>query len=181
LRTGHVAKARADAAKAANTTRNRRRENMDQTPGRLCWFAWKMNAQLVLGPDIRVDDGKAGKIVGAASFFYDGAGVFENLIDRHGVHLPAIVVTGLDGVLQIPPGCLSRKIIRNDVAGTTLLFDPRQVRHRDPDGSVVDGEADVGGIGMPRRDSHHRPLPNAVKVFSGPAVGYFEVFIHDCF
>ena len=179
MRTGHVAKARADAAKAGNRTRNRRRENMDQTPGRLCWFAWKMNAQLVLCPDIRVDDRKAGKIVGAAGFFDNSIGVFQHFFDSHRVHLAPIVIARLNGVLQVASGRLRSQIVGNDIAGAPLVLDPGDVGHGDPDRLVIDGKADVSRVGVASSDGDDGPLPLAVEFFPGPAVGHFKVFIHD--
>ncbi len=58
------------------------------------------------------------------------------------------------------------------------LLDPRQIRHGDPDGTTVDGEADVSGIGVAGGDGNYGSLPDAVEIFASPAVGYFEVFIH---
>src|SRR5437764_2376876 len=84
-------------------------------------------------------------------------------------------------MLEIAAGSLGGQIVRNDVAGTALLFDPRQVRHGDPDGAAVDGEADVGGVGMAGSDGDDGSLPFAVQLFAGPAVGYLEVFIHGSF
>ena len=62
-----------------------------------------------------VDDGKTGKIVGAAGLFDDGVGVFENLIDGHGVHLATVIVSGLNGVLEIPTGGLGGEVVGDDM------------------------------------------------------------------
>jgi hypothetical protein len=120
-------------------------------------------------------------MIGAANLFDDCVGVFEDLVDGHGVHLAAVVVAGLDGVLEIAAGGLGGEVVGNDVAGPTLLFDPGEVGHGDPDGATVDGEADIGGVGVARGDSDDSSLPLTVEVFAGPAVGHLEVFIHDWF
>ena len=52
------------------------------------------------------------------------------------------------------------------------------VGHGDPDRPAVDGEADVGGIGVARGDGDERALPDAVLRLAGPAVVGGEVFIH---
>ncbi len=145
------------------------------------WFAWKVDPHLVFWPYVWVDDGEAGKIVGAASLFDDGVGVFQNLINGHGVHLATVVVTGLNGVLKVAAGGLRGQVVGDDVAGAALLLDPGQVWHGDPDRAAVDGEADIGGVGMAGGDGDDGSLPFAVQVFTGPAVGYLEVFIHDWF
>src|SRR5258708_2421152 len=178
---GHTVWAAAEAAKAGERTRNLRRVNMGQSPGRLRWFAWKVDPHLVFGPDVRVDDGEAGKIVGAASLFDDGVGVFQNLIHGHRVHLATVIVTGLNGVLEVAAGGLGGPVVGDDVAGAALLLDPRQVWHGDPDGATVDGKADIGGVGMAGGNGDDGSLPFAMQVFAGPAVGYLEVFIHDWF
>jgi hypothetical protein len=61
------------------------------------------------------------------------------------------------------------------------MLNPGQVGHGDPDGLAVDGKSDVGGVCVPRGDGDDGPLPEAVELFPGPAVGHFKVFIHDCF
>jgi hypothetical protein len=140
-----------------------------------------MDLHFILGPQVFVDHGEAGKIVGAAGFLDDGIGVFEHLLDGHRVHLAAVVVTGLDGMLEVTPGSLCGEIVGDDVAGTALVLNPGQVGHGDPDGLAVDGKSDVGGVCVPRGDGDDGPLPEAVELFPGPTVGHFKVFIHDCF
>src|SRR5271168_4833770 len=85
-----------------------------KSPGRLRWFAWKVNPHLVFGPYVWVDDGETGKIVGAASLFDDGVGVFEDLVDGHGIHFAAIVVAGLDGVLEVAASGLGGEVVGDD-------------------------------------------------------------------
>src|SRR5437868_1342403 len=151
----------AEAAKAGKMTRNRRRVNMGQSLERLCWFAWKVDPHLVFGPDVWVDDGEAGKIIGAASLLNDGIGVLQNLINSHGVHLTTVVVAGLNGVLEIAAGSLGGQIIGDDIAGAALLLDPGKVWHGDPDGAAVDGKADVGSVGMAGGDGDDGSFPFA--------------------
>jgi hypothetical protein len=140
-----------------------------------------MDPHLVFWPDVWIDNGEAGKIVGAAGLFDDGVGVFQNLIDGHGVHLATVVVTGLNGVLKVPAGGLGSEVVGDDIAGAALLLDPGQVWHRDPDRAAVDGEADIGGVGVPGGNRDDGSLPFAVQVFAGPAVDYIELFIKDYF
>src|SRR5206468_5147192 len=127
--------------------------------GRLCWFAWKVDPHLVFWPNLWVYDGEAGEIVGAANLFDDRIGVFQNLVDGHGVHLPTVVVTGLNGVLEIAAGGLGGQIIGDNVAGAALLLDPSEVGHGDPDGAAVDLKANVGSVGMAGGDGDHGSLP----------------------
>jgi len=140
-----------------------------------------VDPHLVFRPNIRIDDGEAGKIVGATCLFDNGVGVLEDLVDGHGVHLATVVVSRLDGVLKIPASGLGGQIVGDNVTGAASLFDPGQVWHGDPDGTAIDGEADVRGIGVAGGDSDNGSLPFAVKDFAGPAVGYLEVFIHGFF
>ena len=107
--------------------------------------------------------------------------MFENLVDGHGVHFAAIVVAGLDGVLQVASGGLGGEVVGDDVACAVLLLDPGEIWHGDPDGTAVDGKADIGGVGVACGDGDDGSLPFAVEVFACPAVGHFEVFIHGWF
>src|SRR5258706_8481557 len=133
---------------------------------------------LVFGPDVRVDDGEAGKIVGAASLFDDGVGVFQNLIHGHRVHLATVIVTGLNGVLEVAAGGLGGQVIGDDVAGAALLLDPRQVWHGDPDGATVDSKADIGGVGMAGGKWEDGSPPFSMEVFGRRGVGYLEIFLN---
>src|SRR5437899_12066942 len=117
----HADWACAEAAKAGKMTRNRRRVNMGQSPERLCWFAWKVDPHLVFWPDVWVDDGEAGQIVGAASLFDAGVGVFQNLINAHGVHLATVVVTAINGVPKLAVRGLPAPIGGPERAGGPLL------------------------------------------------------------
>jgi len=103
------------------------------------------------------------------------------LVDGHGVHFAAIVVSGLDGVLEVAASRLSGEIVGDDMACSLFLLDPSEIGHGDPERTAVDGEADIGSVGMAGGDGDDGPLPDAVQLFAGPAVGYFEVFIHDWF
>lgn len=175
---GRAAKARSAAAKAGRTTRNLRRVSIGRGPRGLGRFAGKMNLHLVLWPDVLVDHGEAGKIVGTAGLFDDGFGVVENLFDGHRVHLTAVVVAGLNGMLEIAAGSLGGKIVGDDVACATLLLDPGEVGHGDPYRLAVYGKANVGSVGVTRGDGDDSSLPYTVELFAGPTVGHFEVFIH---
>ena len=104
------------------------------------------------------------EVIGAARLFDHRVCVFEHLFDGHGVHLAAVVVAGLDGVLEIAARGLGGEIVGDDVAGAALLLDPGKVGHGDPDGLAVDGEADVCGVGVARGDGDDGSLPVAVEV-----------------
>src|SRR5271156_2310518 len=159
--------------------RNLRRVNMGNPSGTLRWFTWKVDPHLVFGPYVWIDDGETGKIVGAACFFDDGVGVLEDLVDGHGVHLAAVIIAGLDGVLEVAASGLGSKVVGDDVAGAAFLLNPGEIWHGDPDGTAVDGKADIGGVCVAGGDGNDGALPFAAKVFAGPAVCHFEVFIHD--
>src|ERR1700733_3234184 len=120
-------------------------------------------------------------MVGAASLFDDRVGVLEDLINGHGIHFATVIVAGLDSVLQVATSGLRREIVGDDVASAVLLLDPGLVGHGDPDGAVVDREANISGVGMAGGDCDDGPLPLAAEVFAGPAVGHSEVFIHGLF
>ena len=137
-----------------------------------------MDSHLIFRPDVLVDDGQAGQFRGAAGLANDGVGVGEDLVDGHGVHLTTVVVAGLNSLLEVATGDLGGEVVGDDVAGTALLLDPGEVGQGDPDRVAVDGEADVGGIGVTRGDGDDGSLPGAVLLLSGPAVGHFEVFVH---
>ena len=122
--------------------------------------------------------GRLGSLVGASGLADYGVGVFEDLVDGHGVHLAAVVVAGLDGGFEVAAGGLGGEVVGDDEAGAALLLDPGEVGHGDPDGASVDGEADVGGVGVAGGYGDHRSLPGAVEGFGGPAVVYGEVFVH---
>jgi hypothetical protein len=115
------------------------------------------------GSHVFVDDGQAGQVGGAAGLLDDGVGVVEDLVDGHGVHLAAVVVAGLDGLLEVAAGDLGGEVVGDDLAGAALLLDPGEVGHGDPDGLAVDGEADVGGVGVAGGDGDDGALPGAVE------------------
>jgi hypothetical protein len=64
---------------------------------------------------------------GAAGFLDDGVGVVEDLVDGHGVHLAAVVVAGLDGLLEVAAGGLGGEVVGDDLAGAALLLDPGEL------------------------------------------------------
>ncbi len=84
-------------------------------------------------------------------------------------------------MLEVAAGGLGGQVIGDSVAGAAFLLDPGQVWHGNPDRATIDGEADIGGVGMAGGDGHDGSLPFAVEIFAGPAVGYLEVFIHGWF
>lgn len=120
-------------------------------------------------------------MVGAASLFDDGVGVFEDLIDGHSVHFAAVVVAGSDGMLEVAAGGLGGEVVGDDVAGAALLLNPCEVRHGDPYGAAVDGKADIRGVGVAGGDGDDGALPFTAEVFACPSVSYSEVFIHGWF
>ncbi len=128
--------------------------------------------------DVIRDDRQSWQAVGAASFLDDGVGVFEHLVHGHGVHLAAVVVAGFDGHFEVASSGLGGESVGDDVAGSPLHLNPCEVGHGDPDGAAVDGESDVGGVGVARGNGDDGSLPGAVERLGGPAVGYGEVFVH---
>src|SRR5258708_32288393 len=160
-------KAMAGTVKAGKRTRNLRRVSMI-VPRGLSWLAWEVNCEFFIGPYVVVDDGEAGELIGAARFSDDGIGVLEDLFDGHGVHLAAVVVAGLDGVLEVAAGGLGGEVVGDDVAGAALLLDPGEVGHGDPDGLAVDGEADVGGVGVAGGGGHGGVPPSGGGAFGRP-------------
>src|SRR5271154_288842 len=136
--------------------RNLRRVNMGNPSGTLRWFTWKVDPHLVFGPYVWIDDRETGKIVGAACLFDDGVGVLEDLVNSHGVHLAAVIVAGLDGVLEVAASGLGSKVVGDDVAGAAFLLDPGQVWHGDSHGAALSGQtghwggAEGGGVGRGR-------------------------------
>src|SRR5882757_6096176 len=150
-------------------------------------IGWGFDGALVVGGEtpefelglyVLVDDGEAGELRCASGFVEDGIDVIENLIDGHGVHLAAVVVAGLDGRLEVASSGLSGEVVGDDLAVAALLLDPRSIGHGDPDRAAIDGEADIGGIGMAGSDGDDGSLPHDTEGLLGPAVRYFEVFIH---
>ena len=135
-------------------------------------------AEEVFGLDVVADDGERGQIIGAAGLLDDGVGVLKHLVDGHGVHLAAVVVAGFDGGLEVAAGRLGGEVVGDDEAGLALHLDPRDVGHCDPNRTAVDGETDVGRVGVAGCDGDDGSLPGAVQGLGGPAVGYGEVFIH---
>jgi hypothetical protein len=131
------------------------------------------------GVGVAVDDGEAGKVGGIAGFGDDCGDVLEDLVDAHGVDFAAVVVAAGDGVLEEAAGGLGGEVVGDDLAVAALLLDPSEVRHGDPEGFAVDGEADVGGVGMAGGDGNDGALPDAVEGFGGPTIDRYEVFIHD--
>jgi hypothetical protein len=125
-----------------------------------------------------VDDRQAGQVLGVAHLVDDGGDVLEDLGDGHGVHLAAVIVAGLDGLLEVAACCLGGEIVGDDLAIALLLLDPGDVRHGYPDGFAVDGKADIGGVGMARGDGDDGALPDAVQRLCSPAVDGYEIFVH---
>ena len=105
--------------------------------------------------------------------------LLKNFVDSHRIHLAAVIVAGLDGVLEVAARGLCGQIVGDDVAGAALVLDPGEVGHGDPNWLAIDGKADVRGIGVARGDGDDGSLPAAMEFFAGPAVGHFEIFIHD--
>jgi hypothetical protein len=88
----------------------------------------------------------------------------QHLIDAHRIHLPAVVIAALDGLLQVASSGLRRKVIGDHLAVATLLFHPGKIRHRNPKGLAVHREADIGSVGVAGRDGDHGTLPHAVQL-----------------
>src|ERR1700678_302226 len=181
---------RGDAEAAASRARSRRRVSIRlelylvvgaglrrAEVGCAAWIAGKM-AEEVLGLDVIGDDGKRGQIVGSSGFADHGVGVLEDLVDGHGVHFAAVVVAGFDGASEIAARGLRGEIVGDDEAGLTLHLDPGEIGHRDPDRTAVDGESDVGRVGVTRGDGDDSSLPGAMERFRGPAIIDGEVFVH---
>jgi hypothetical protein len=122
-----------------------------------------------------------GQVAGVAGFVEDGVDLFENFFDGHGVHLAAVVVAGLDGLLQIAAGGLGGERVGDGVAGAFLLLNPGKAGHGDPHSTVVDVETDVDGVGMASGDGDNVGLPAAVENFAAPAVGGVEILVHGFF
>jgi len=68
-------------------------------------------------------------------------------------------------VLEEATGGLGGEVVGDDLAVAALLLDPGEVGHGDPEGLAVDGEADVGGVGMAGGDGNDGALPDAVEGF----------------
>ncbi len=117
--------------------------------------------------------------MGVADFMEDGVDLSEDLVDGHGVHLAAVVITGLDGFLEVAAGGLSGEGVGDDVAGALFVLDPGETGHGDPDGALIDVEADIHRVGVAGGDSDNVGFPASVKVFAGPAVGGVEIFVHN--
>ncbi len=83
--------------------------------------------------------------------------------------------------LEVAAGNLGGEVVGDDVAGALLVLDPGEIGHRDPDGTFVDGETNVGGVGVAGGDGDDCALPGAVQLLTRPAIDHFEVFIHGWF
>jgi hypothetical protein len=109
---------------------------------------------------------------------YDGVEMREDFGHGDGVDLAVGVISLLDELLQMASGDLDRKLVGDDLAGALFLLNPCLAGQSDPHRALVDIEADVDGIGMAGGDGHNVGLPRAVEVFSAPAIGHMEIFVH---
>src|SRR5580698_10784659 len=116
-----------------------------------------------------------------ANLVEDGVDVLQNLIDGHGVHFAAVVITGLDGLFEVEAGSLGGKGVCDGVASALLLLHPGETGPGDPDGAAADVEANIDGIGMAGGDGDDVGGPAAMQDFPAPAVGGVEIFVHNSF
>ena len=96
--------------------------------------------------------------------------VLQHLFDAHGVHLAAVVVAGLDGLLDVTSGDLRGERIGDHVAGALFLLHPCMAGHGDPHRTAADVKPDIDSVGVARRDGDDVPDPAAVQIRAGPAV-----------
>jgi uridylate kinase len=111
-------------------------------------------------------------------FLQNGFEVREHLIHGEGVHLPAIVIAALDGLLQIAAGNLRGQAVGDGAAGTALILRPGWMRQCDPNRAARDVKADIYGVGMARGNGNDVGLPDTMQILAAPAVGGMEVLIH---
>ena len=122
--------------------------------------------------------GSAGRSRVWPAAMHHGIDLLHHFRDSHGVHLAAVVIAVLDGVLQKTAGALSRQTVSDDVAGALLVIHPGGAGDGNPHAAAVDIEAHIDGIGVPSGNGHHIAGPPAVQVFCGEGIVCVEVFVH---
>ena len=150
----------------------------------VCEVPWRLPAGFLgvglgVGGELEVGD-ERGQVAGVSCLVEDDVEVGEDLVDGHGVHFAAVIVAGLDGLLEVVTGDLRGEGVGDDVAGALFLLDPCGARHGNPNGTAVDVEANIDGVGMAGGDGDDISGPAAAEGFSGPAVGNAKVFVHGC-
>ncbi len=68
--------------------------------------------------------GKLGRLSVRPASLTTALACSENLVDGHGVHLAAVVIARLDGMLQVAASGLGGEVVGDDMAGAALSARP---------------------------------------------------------
>src|SRR6266567_1889561 len=114
-----------------------------QAPRRLICQPRQVKGTRVLSPGSLDAHRQAGKPVFRLGLLHYGVQLRHHLVHRHGVHLPAAVVSLLNQLLEIAAGHLGREPIRDHQAGPLFLLHPRRAGKGNPHRPAVDVETYV--------------------------------------